>query len=153
MLHVITVESIAATPTRPSYVRTHFRWEELPKAMSDPTGLPERVYRWGRPDFDDRLLLEHLAALGLALGLPVAYRVSDEDALTGYLGLTHAFPPPSGRSLVLPFFYANVADETMEGALALQRLPARAALLRTHSRAAPSVLVAARVRPGAVGDS
>ena len=30
--------------------------------VSDPQGLPERVYGWGRLDFDDRLLLEHLAA-------------------------------------------------------------------------------------------
>ena len=123
MLHVISVESIAATPTRPSHVRTHIRWDELPRAIGDPMGLPERVYGWGRPDFDDRLLLQHLGALGLVLRLPIAYRVSDEDALTGYLGLTHAFPPPSGRSLVLPFFYANVGGETVEGALALQRLP------------------------------
>ena len=31
MLRVISIESIPATPTRPSHVRTHFRWEELPK--------------------------------------------------------------------------------------------------------------------------
>ena len=77
MLRVISIESVPPTPTRPSHVRTHFRWEELPKVVSDPQGLPERVYRWGGPDFDDRLLLEHLAAAGIALGLPVAYRVSD----------------------------------------------------------------------------
>ena len=83
MLRVISVESIAATPTRPSHVRTHIRWDELPRAIGDPMGLPERVYGWGRPDFDDRLLLQHLAALGLVLRLPIAYRVSDGDDVDG----------------------------------------------------------------------
>ena len=123
MLNVITTEHIAATPTRPSYVRTHFRWEELPKVVSDPAGLPARVYHWGQPDFLDDLVLEHVAALGLALGLPVAFRQSDSQALSGFMGTPDIFPPPTGRSLVLPFFYANVAGTTIEGALALQRLP------------------------------
>jgi hypothetical protein len=126
MLNVIETESIASTPTRPSYVRTHFRWEELPKIVSDPSGLPVRVYRWGAADFRDYLLLEHLGALGLTLGLPVAFRPSDEVALAGYLGTPNLFPPPVGRSLILPFFYANVAGKTIEGALALQRLPGNA---------------------------
>src|SRR5882724_5140384 len=129
MLNVIVIESIAATPTRPSFVRTHFRWAELPKVISDPTGLPARVYHWGQPDFKDFLVLEHLGALGLVLGLPVAYRASDQDALSGYLGTPDAFPPPVGRSLVLPFFYDNIAGQTIEGALALQRLPAQGAAL------------------------
>ena len=129
MLNVIETESIAATPSRPAYVRTHFRWEELPKVVSDPGGLPKRVYRWGEADFRDHLVLEHLGALGLALGLPIAFRPSDEEALAGYLGTPEMFPPPTGRSLILPFFYANVADQTIEGALALQRLPANAGVL------------------------
>ena len=91
MLNVITTEHIAATPTRPSYVRTHFRWEELPKVVSDPAGLPARVYHWGQPDFLDDLVLEHVAALGLALGLPVAFRQSDSQALSGFMGT----PPAS----------------------------------------------------------
>jgi hypothetical protein len=41
------------------------------------------------------------------------------------MGTPDRFPPPSGRSLVLPFFYANVGGTTIEGALALQRLPAQ----------------------------
>jgi hypothetical protein len=125
MLKVITTENVPATATRPSFVRTNFRWEELPKVITDPSELPARVYGWGHADLDDELLLTHLGELGLALGLPVAYRVSDETALVGYLGTAGLFPPPSGRSLVLPFFYANVEGRTIEGALALQRLPAQ----------------------------
>jgi Family of unknown function (DUF6603) len=123
MLNVIEAESIAATPTRPAYVRTHFRWEELPKVVSDPSGLPARVYHWGEADFRDNLVLEHLGALGLALGLPIAFRPSDSELLAGYVGTPNMFPPPSGRSLILPFFYANVGRQTIEGALALHRLP------------------------------
>ncbi|HEU5077596.1 MAG TPA: DUF6603 domain-containing protein [Opitutaceae bacterium] len=129
MLRVITVEPVAATATRPSYIRTRFRWDEIPKAISDPAGLPARVYGWGQPDFDAQLALEHLGRLGLALGLPVAYRTSDDDRTSGYLGLPRAFPPRSSRAVVLPFFYANIDGETIEGALALQRLPAKGTAL------------------------
>jgi hypothetical protein len=125
MLNVITLESVPATATRPSHVRTHFRWDELPKIVSDPQGLPARVYNWGQLDFDDALVLEHLAGIGLALRLPVAYRTSDSEALSGYLGSADGDAPPAGRSLILPFFYAHVAGQTVEGALALQRLPAQ----------------------------
>jgi hypothetical protein len=129
MLNVITTEHIVATPTRPSHVRTRFRWEELPKVISDPSGLPARVYHWGLPDFRDDLVLEHLGALGLALGLPVSFRRSDQAALAGFMGTPDLFPPPTGRSLFLPFFYTNVAGTTIEGALALQRLPAQGTTL------------------------
>jgi hypothetical protein len=123
MLDVIAVESIAATPTRPSYVRTHFRWAELPKIVNDPASLPARVYRWGETDFREDLVLEHISGLGLSLGLPVAFRPSDSEALAGYIGNTQSFPAPAGRSLILPFFYANIEGRMIEGALALQRLP------------------------------
>jgi hypothetical protein len=129
MLHVITTESVAATPTTPSFVRSRFRWEELPKVIRDPSGLPARVYGWGLDDFDDELLLTHLGELGVVLGLPIAYRRSDLDALRGYLGTVGVVPPPSSRSLVLPFFYANVGGRSIEGALALQRLPGQGTTL------------------------
>lgn len=124
MLHVITTENVPAAGSRPSYIRTRFRWEELPKIVSDPAGLPARVYNWGQPNFDDQLVLEHVSRLGLALGLPIAFRSSQDDKVTGYLGLPPAFPQRTSRALVLPFFYANIDGQTIEGALALQRLPA-----------------------------
>ena len=123
MLDVIVIENIPGIGTRPGYIRAHFRWSEIPAIVRNPQEIPERVYGWGTPDFDDRLLLNHLAELGLALNLPIAFRRAPQDALMGYLGLTYANPRPSGRSLVLPFFYANIAGETVEGALALLRLP------------------------------
>jgi hypothetical protein len=91
--------------------------------------LPARVYGWGENDFDDGLLLTHLGELGLALGLPIAHRASDENALSGYIGTSGLFPPATGRSLVIPFFYANVEGQSIEGALALQRLPAQGTAL------------------------
>jgi hypothetical protein len=123
MLNVIVVESIPATPTRPNYVRTHFRWSEIPEVLRDPQGLPGRVYRWGAADFNDRLLLNHLAVLAHLCNLPVSFRRPGSRELMGYLGLERADPEPSGRSLVLPFFYGNINGDTVEASLALQRLP------------------------------
>jgi hypothetical protein len=97
MLRVITVEMVPATATRPDYMRRHFRWEELPKVVSDPSGLPARVYGWGTPDFDAGLLLRHVTAVGVALGLPVAMRPADGNAMRGYVGMPNLSPPPQRR--------------------------------------------------------
>ena len=122
MLRVITVEMVAATATRPQYVRRHFRWEEIPKVVSDPSGLPARVYGWGTPDFDVGLFLRHVTAISVELGLPVAMRPADGNVMRGYVGMPNLSPPPVGRSLVLPFWYGNIGGNTIEAALALQRL-------------------------------
>jgi hypothetical protein len=129
MLNVIATEHIAATPTRPSYVRTHFRWEELPKIVSDPAGLPARVYGWGEADFNVELLLRHLSALAVVLGAPVAFRAARPDVMRGYLGTPSTTPAPVGRALVLPFWYANIGGTTIEAALAVQRLAPQGAAL------------------------
>jgi hypothetical protein len=123
MLRVVTVEMVPATATRPDYVRRRFRWEEIPKVVSDPSGLPMRVYGWGTPDFDAGLLLRHVTAIGVALGLPVAMRPADGDVMRGYVGMPNLTPPPAGRSLMLPFWHGSIAGNPLEAALALQRLP------------------------------
>ena len=57
------------------------------RSIERSEGLPERVYGWGRLDFDDRLLLEHLAARSASRSACRSRTaISDEDALTGYLG-------------------------------------------------------------------
>ena len=122
MLHVITTESVPATDTRPAFVRVRFHWDELPKIITDPAGLPARVYGWGQPDFNAELLLRHLSALGVVLGLPVAFRPARADVMRGYLDVPKATPAPLGRALVLPFWYASIDGRTLEAALALQRL-------------------------------
>jgi hypothetical protein len=122
MLHVVTTEMVPATATRPGFVRRHFRWEELPRIVSDPTGLPARVYGWGTPDFTSELLLQHLGALAHALGVPVAVRPAQDDVMRGYVGMPNLFPAPVGKALVLPFWYGSVGDTPLEAALALQRL-------------------------------
>ena len=46
-LNVIRAETVPATATRPSYIRTQFNWGEIPKIISSPGDLPTRVYNWG----------------------------------------------------------------------------------------------------------
>jgi hypothetical protein len=129
MLHVITTEIVPATVTRPAFARVHFHWDELPKIITDPAGLPARVYGWGGPDFNAELLLRHLSALAVVLGAPVAFRAARADVMRGYLGAPSTTPAPVGRALVLPFWYANVGGTTIEAALALQRLAPQGAAL------------------------
>ena len=82
----------------------------------------------------------------LALGLPVAYPAKRLEALSGSSARPTSSPPPTGRSLVLPFFYANVAGNTIEGGAGVAAPSATGRhAAGTHSRAAPAVAVAARI--------
>ena len=56
-LNVIEVENIEPTAQQRGYVRTHFKWEEIPKIITDPASLPERVYGWGTPDLRFHLIV------------------------------------------------------------------------------------------------
>src|SRR5689334_2463968 len=39
-LNVIELENVEPTPQKRGYVRPHFKWEEIPKIITDPASLP-----------------------------------------------------------------------------------------------------------------
>ncbi len=124
-VHVIRLEHNAATPGRPSFMRVRFDWAELPKVVSEPEKLPERVYGWGTADFDASLALDHLTELFHALHFPVRLKKPGDDLVQGYL---EGVPSPGGtgftKSLIVPFYYLTIADQALEAGFALRELPA-----------------------------
>jgi hypothetical protein len=123
-LHVIRVEPVDGTATRPSFVRVRFDWAEIPKIVSEPLEIPKRVYGWGTADLDVDLIVHHLASLFVALRFPVRIAPPSEALVRGYLGLGDEVTPPSAPSLIVPFYYVQIAGVSLEAGLALRPLPA-----------------------------
>ena len=123
-LNVIELEHQAATADRPSFMRVKFKWGEIPKVVTEPAKLPERVYGWGTPDFDAALVLDHLTELFHALRFPVRLKVPEEELMLGYLENAPFPRARNEKSLIVPFFYIEVAGEPLEAAFALRPLPA-----------------------------
>ncbi len=125
MLRVIEVQNVPATATRPSHVRTVFRWDELPRVLSAPGDLPARVYGWGTPALNASLLLEHVAGLFLGLDFPVRIRETSEPIARGYLGTPDDLLGALPKAVELPFFHTHLAGQHLEAAIALRALPAQ----------------------------
>ena len=125
MLGVVQVESVPPTATRPSYIRTRFRWEELPKVISSPADLPARVYGWGTAEFNVTLALEHLSCLFLGLDFPVRVRRTPEPITRGYLGIPDVMLYEEPTAVEVPFFYGHSAGQDLEAAFAFRELPAQ----------------------------
>jgi hypothetical protein len=123
MLKVVSLETVAATPTRPGFVRTRFDWAALPQAIASPKDLPERVFGWGTPAFDVHGALDQIAGLFLGLDFPVRMRRATEALVLAYAGTPGDFadvPPPS---LELPFFHGRAGDQDFEAAFVFRPLP------------------------------
>ena len=147
MLRVITIESNRrdADASLTTCART-FAGRSCRKVVSDPSGLPARVYGWGQPDFDDDCCCSTSPPWAWRSAFPSRSRAATARPDAGIIGMTHAFPPPSGRSLVLPFFYAQRRRRRRSRARwRCSDCPGRAPRLPgSDSRAAAAVGVAAR---------
>ncbi|MDQ6830618.1 MAG: hypothetical protein M3081_17295, partial [Gemmatimonadota bacterium] len=128
-LNVIKLQPIAASATRPSFIRTQFNWGELPKVISSPGDLPARVYKWGTPDFDLHRLLDDLAGLFLSLRFPVRMSETDPSVASGYLGVSGPALPAMPKAFELPFFFGRAAGKSFETSFVIRPLPAQAGAL------------------------
>ncbi|HKS29811.1 MAG TPA: DUF6603 domain-containing protein [Pyrinomonadaceae bacterium] len=122
-LNVIEPVSEPASSSRPSYMRVKFKWEELPKIVSDPLSIPGRVYGWGTNDLDFTLVAEHLSELLVALDFPVIVEHGDDELVQGYAGLGQALTPET-TSLIVPFYFIEIAGKDVEAGFVLRELPA-----------------------------
>jgi hypothetical protein len=121
VLNVIEVENVPATAQKRGHIRTHFKWGEIPKIITEPMSLPERVYGWGTPDLRIQLLLQHIAELFFALRFPVYIDRADELLADAYheseTGLDE-----DAWVLKAPFYYITIADKNLEAAFSLIEL-------------------------------
>jgi Family of unknown function (DUF6603) len=128
MLNVIEVEDLPATPEQRGIVRTRFKWEEIPKIISDPASLFERVYGWGTPDLRFHLLAQHVGELLFAIGFPVVIGKADELLADAYHDVEDGIDDDSWVVKV-PFYYITIADKNLEAAFSLMELKGEGAKL------------------------
>jgi hypothetical protein len=175
LLNVIGFEPVASVPGRPSFVRATFKWPELPKIISEPGELPARAFGWGTPAFDVGLLIETLAELSAARGLPIRLARPARELLAGYLGVAVSAASPMTPSLFVPIFRIESGGVSLEAGLAIHALPpvggalpgivlelhvptafprtlrlADWVTLRTLSASEPAAPFGIRLRPGSV---
>lgn len=68
---IIRRREVAATPTRPEYVRREVDWRGFVGALRDPTSSFRNAYRWGQSDFDGVHFLDVVHELAVGHGLNV----------------------------------------------------------------------------------
>ncbi len=128
MLNVIQLEHVAATPGRPSVVRVHFQWSQIPKIISAPQQIPMLVYGWGTADLNVQRIVDHLGELFHAIGLPTQLQSADEELAVEYAGLVQP-GVQAAKSLIIPFWFGQLDNTSLQAALALRELPASGAEL------------------------
>ena len=120
-LNVIEVENIEPTAQQRGYVRTHFKWEEIPKIITDPASLPERVYGWGTPDLRFHLIVQHVGEMLTGLGFPIFTGPADDLLADAYHDTDNGLDETAWL-LKVPFYYITIANKNLEAAFTLMEL-------------------------------
>lgn len=129
MLNVIESEPVGASSGRSSFIRRKFKWREIPKIIKEPATLPARVYGWGTPTLKSDRVIDHLSELLVALHFPVRIERPAERMVRSFAGL-HGEPTPFvPASLIVPFYYIELAGKAHEAAIVLHATPATAGKL------------------------
>jgi len=129
MLNVIRVEHQAATANRPSFVRVRLDWSQMPFVLGHPQELPAIVYGWGTRDLNVQRIVDHLAELLFAFGLPVNIEAPDSALAATYAGLDDDAGLNAATSLVVPFWFGKVTGQPVQLAVAVRELPGTATAL------------------------
>ncbi len=123
-LHVIQIEHVDAAAGRPTFSRVTFQWDQIPKIISEPAQLPARVYGWGTPDLDFDLIVHHLAGWFVSLHFPVRIAPPPDLLVRAYADVVDVPTPVSPPSMVVPFYYVDVAGTPLEAGFVLRAVPA-----------------------------
>ncbi len=124
MTNVIRLEQQNATSTRPSNVRVHFDWSQIPNILGNPGQLPAIVYGWGTPNLNTQRIMDHLGELLYSLGLSVQSQSADPDLAAEYASLPNDPDPDVAKSLIFPFFFTTIANQQLQAGFALRGLAA-----------------------------
>jgi hypothetical protein len=71
------------TPGRVSYIRTQFRWNRLPQALTNPDTLARALYGWGG-SFRHEEFTRRLQNALYAFGIPVSRRFARQPLVETY---------------------------------------------------------------------
>jgi hypothetical protein len=128
MLGVIVHEHHEATPTRPAFVHTRLRYDEIPRVLADPLSIPARVYGWGSPDLDFERAAQHLLYLLHAVGLNVSLGpVPDTLGDAFQQGPPNEIAKTIDTQVTISLFEVEIAGNMLEAGLAVLELPAEGA--------------------------
>jgi hypothetical protein len=125
MTNVIQLERTPAVTGRPSFVRVRFEWSQITTIVSHPETLPAIVYGWGTSQLKVQRIVDHLAELFFALGLPVQAQAADPSLAAAYSDATGLTSTPA-QSLLIPFYYGTLAGQQVEAGFQIRELPASA---------------------------
>jgi hypothetical protein len=120
---IITQENVNEKPGRPGYLLSRFRWEEIPKILTDPLSILERMYGWGTDDLDFHRISGDLLGIFLALGWPAYIGQVDDDLGRDFMDRPDDILPRGEWELRLPVLLDNIGGEEVEVGLALLELP------------------------------
>ena len=124
ILNVIEIESVPSGSGRSSFIRTKFKWQEIPKIITEPAELPARVYGWGTPALNTDRFIHHIAELLVALHFPARIERPADRLVRAYTQTGSAPTPFTSASLIAPFYYFDIGDKSYEVAIALRALAA-----------------------------
>jgi len=122
-LDVISVEPQAAGPGRTSFVRTRFHWDHFTRIISQPAQIPAQVFKWGTSELKLDLVLDVLARFFASLGFPVRAAPPPPGLLNAYLDLGYLPTPVTPPSLTVPFYFIEVAGQTLEAGFTVRAQP------------------------------
>ncbi len=122
MTGVIVHQDNPPQGNRPGFVRSEIRWAEIPKILTEPQTLPERVYGWTTDNFNFPLLASHLHELLLALDLRATLKPVERSLADGLQ--TAGAESRIDTELHVPVFEVDIASQFFDVGLKLLDLPA-----------------------------
>ncbi|MEO6290653.1 MAG: DUF6603 domain-containing protein, partial [Ginsengibacter sp.] len=127
-MDVIQIQNIAGSANKHAFIRTEFKWEEIPKIIQDPLSILKRVYGWGGSQLNSQILFEHLSGFLHGLGFPVMLTEINDSVTIAYSGSNPSLSR-SMRGIKIPFHYNVIGTTPVELSVEILELPAAAGKL------------------------
>ena len=122
-LGIISEEFSKETATRPGVLISRVRWEEIPKVLTGPDTIFQRVYGWGTNEVDFHRLAGHLLEFFVALDWPAYIGRVDRELGRGFMDAPDLLTTPIEWELKMPALVDNIGGKEIEVGLALLELP------------------------------
>ena len=124
LIGVIRLTEVAATATRPAFLRRSIAWEDLGRMLDVPGDVFANAYHWGQADFDQITFAQNVADFARAFAIPASFTPLSPGvraALTQGGGpLTEAHD----WMVRTPLLQAEDGDDAIEAGIGMFPLPA-----------------------------